>query len=92
VREERFEAVSQAGAKVVVLWRPDEAEVEVQVASKTYLPAWGSQACDDWLDWVTAQQRGEPVSLPVDEITGSSMRAITASSERLPLRLQAALS
>ena len=67
MREERFEAVSQAGAKVVVLWRPDQAEVEVKVGSETYLPAWGSQASDDWLDWMSARQRGEAVPLPVDE-------------------------
>ena len=67
MREERFEAVSQAGAKVVVAWRPDAAEVEVRVGPETYLPAWGSQACDDWLDWMAAQRRGEAVRLPVDE-------------------------
>lgn len=65
--EERFEAVSQAGAKVVVLWRPDLAEVEVRVGLDTHLPAWGSQACDDWLDWMAAELHGESITLPVDE-------------------------
>ena len=67
MREERFEAVSQAGDKVVVVWRPDDARVEVQVGSNTYVPAWGSRACDDWLDWMAATQRGEAMTLPVDE-------------------------
>jgi hypothetical protein len=40
MREQRFKAVSQGGVKVVVLWRPDQAEVEVQVGSETYLLAW----------------------------------------------------
>jgi hypothetical protein len=67
MREQRFEAVSQGGVKVVVLWRPDQAEVEVQVGSETYLPRVGSHACDDGLDWMTAQEHGEAVPLPVDE-------------------------
>jgi hypothetical protein len=66
MREERFEAVSQAGATVVVLWRPDVPEVEVHVDSATHLHAWGSQACDDWLDWMAAQRRGESMKLPTD--------------------------
>ena len=64
--EKRFEAVSQAGTRVVVLWRPKLAEVEVRVGSDTYLPAWGSQACDDWLDWMAAEQQGDSTTLPVD--------------------------
>lgn len=67
MREERFEAVSKGGAQVLVRWRPDNAEVEVQVGSETYRPAWGSQGCDDWLDWIAARHRGEPMTLPVDE-------------------------
>jgi hypothetical protein len=64
MREERFEAVSQAGDEVVVVGRPDNARVEVQVGSNTYVPAWGSLACDDWLDWMAAAQRGEAITPP----------------------------
>ncbi len=65
--EERFEAVSRAGEKVVVVWRQDDRRLEIQVGSNTYIPAWGSQACDDWLDWMASEERGEATALPVDE-------------------------
>jgi hypothetical protein len=67
MNEERFDAVSKDGTRVVVIWRNDVPEIEVRMGSQTYFPAWGSQACDDWLDWDAAQRRGASATLPVDD-------------------------
>jgi hypothetical protein len=65
--EERFDAISRSGDAVVVRWRAASFDVEIRVGEEVFRPAWGSQACDDWLDWMAAQRRGESMTLPLDE-------------------------
>jgi hypothetical protein len=65
--DEVFEAVSRAGERVQVRFAPDRRDLVIEVGPHVVRPAWGSQACDDWLDWMDSQRRGGPLPLPVDE-------------------------
>ncbi|MGZ4418714.1 MAG: hypothetical protein ACXVRV_11140 [Gaiellaceae bacterium] len=64
---ESYEAVSRTGERVEVVFHRDVPEVTIHVGGAVIRPAWGSQACDDWLDWMDAQRHGGSVPLPVDE-------------------------
>jgi hypothetical protein len=67
VSTETYEAVSRTGERVAVEFDDDVPEVTIRVRDLVIRPALGSQACDDWLDWMDAQRRGVSVPLPVDE-------------------------
>jgi hypothetical protein len=41
MNEERFDAVSEDGTRVVVRWRGDVPQIEIRVGPDTDLPAWG---------------------------------------------------
>lgn len=45
----------------------DEPGIVVRVGERELRPRWGSQASDDWLDWIHAQREGREMTLPVDE-------------------------
>jgi hypothetical protein len=67
VADEMYEAVSRTGARDEVRLGVQPDDLAIRVGPQIFRPAWGSQAYDDWLDWVAGQRRGEPVPLPVDE-------------------------
>ncbi len=65
VDSERFDVTTRAGEPVEVSYT--NAQVTIRYQGEVYAPRWGSQASDDWLDWMWAQREGRGDPLPIDE-------------------------
>jgi hypothetical protein len=66
VPEEVFSTRTLSG-ELVEVRLTDGSDLAVTVGELAVTPRWGSQAFDDWLDWISGQRDGPPCPLPADD-------------------------